>query len=112
MQTVAETLTYLSDADAAGMQEADRLAVIEALAKDPMAGDLIKGSGGVRKLRVARPGGGKSGGWRVLAAYVGPNLPVYLVAAYAKSDRANISRADVNALAKLMDVLKAKGKRP
>jgi hypothetical protein len=44
----------------------------------------------------------------VLTGFVGFDAPVYLIAAYAKGDRANISKAELNVLAKLMAVLKAK----
>jgi len=48
---------YLADDEYAALQEF--------LCEHPEAGDLIRGSGGVRKLRWARPGSGKSGGVRV-----------------------------------------------
>ncbi len=48
------------------MNEDERDAVIETIARDPQAGDLIPGSGGVRKLRIALEGRGKSGGARLI----------------------------------------------
>lgn len=106
LHVVAEMSAYLARADHVGMSDEDRQRVVEALAKDPEAGDLIRGTGGVRKLRVAREGEGKSGGWRVLSVYLGPNRPVYLISVFAKKDRANVSMRDRNSLAKLIKILK------
>jgi hypothetical protein len=107
VHTVAETYAYLADAKDAGMDEDDRKRVVDFLAVNPDAGHLIKNSGGVRKVRIAKEGGGKSGGYRVLTGYVGPEAPVYLLAAYAKNDRDNISAAERNALAEVMELIKA-----
>lgn len=65
------------------------------------------GSGGIRKVRVAGRGKGKSGGYRVLAAYVGPDAPVYLLAVLSKADRENFSPAEVQQLARLTLSIKA-----
>lgn len=66
MQTVIETGTYLAHAKRAGLTDEERHAIIAMLAVDPTAGDLMKGTGGARKVRVAREGSGKSGGYRVI----------------------------------------------
>ena len=55
----------------------------------------VRGSGGVRKVRFAGRGKGKSGGYRVVTAYFGPDIPVYLVALLSKGDRANFSAAEI-----------------
>ncbi len=93
------------------MTDDDRVAVVNYIATNPQAGDLIKGSGGVRKVRIAKPGGGKSGGWRVLTAYVSDTVAVLLVTAYGKNQRGNVSKADVNEMAQLMKELKAEARR-
>lgn len=86
---------------------ASRIALTNMLAGNPETGDLIVGSGGIRKVRVAGRSKGKSGGYRVLAAYVGPEAPVYLLAVLSKSDRDNFSAAEVQQLAKLTVSIKA-----
>jgi len=48
-------------------------------------GDLIQGTGGARKVRVRRPGGGKSGGYRVITFFAGKEIPVLLLDIYAKN---------------------------
>jgi len=56
MQTVVETPEYLRTAKKAGMTDAEREAAVSLVAASPQAGDLIEGSGGARKVRVARQG--------------------------------------------------------
>ena len=104
MLTVAELPEYLR---AAGklLSEADRRAVVDYLATHPKAGDLIEGTGGVRKLRWARDGRGKSGGVRVIYYVHSEAMPLYLLTMFAKNERANISKAERNELAGLVDVL-------
>jgi len=48
------------------LSEDDRADLISTLAADPLAGDLVPGLGGIRKLRFAQAGRGKSGGFRVI----------------------------------------------
>jgi hypothetical protein len=106
LHTVAETAGFLADAKAERMTEESRLALTNILAEDPKAGDMVVGSGGVRKVRVAGRGKGKSGGFRVLTAYVGPEAPVYLLAVLSKGDRENFTDAEVNEFAKLTASIK------
>lgn len=97
---------YLTAAKRAGLMQEDRKFVALTIAANPQAGNLVKGSNGVRKVRIAKPDTGKSGGWRVLTAYVGDDAPVFLLAIYAKNQRASITKAEVNALAKLVAAIK------
>ena len=93
MQTVVETPTYLKAAQAF-YSEADRDAIVRAIAAYPEAGDLMSGTGGYRKLRFARSGMGKRGGARVIYLYGGEDLPIFLITVYAKSEKGNLSRAE------------------
>ncbi len=111
LHEIIETEAYLAAAKRAGMSEADREMVVNTIAADPEAGDLIKGTGGVRKVRFAKPGSGKSGGWRVLTAYVGDNVAVLLVAAFGKNQKGNITKAEANVLKGLMSKLKAEARQ-
>lgn len=89
--TVMEMPEFLRQAKAV-MTEAERIALVNALAADPEVG--IPLGGGLRKLRVAREGGGKSGGFRSIHFYApGRGLPVFLLTVFAKSDKANITPA-------------------
>lgn len=98
MHTVVETQTFLRQAERQGMSEAEREAVVNAIAANPGAGDLIQSSGGCRKIRFAGKGKGKSGGFRVITFYGGENLPIFLLTVYAKGNLSNLSDAEVNVL--------------
>lgn len=94
---VAEAPQFIRDAADAGLSAAELKGIVDTIAADPMAGDEVRGSGGVRKIRFAGRGKGKSGGYRVMAAYVGPHAPVYLLALLSKGERSNFSDAEVAA---------------
>ena len=79
--------------------------VIRYLAEHPFAGDLMEGTGGVRKLRWGRGGRGKSGGVRVIYYFHSENIPLYLLTLFAKSERANLTKAQRNELAELTGLL-------
>lgn len=81
------------------LSDAELRATQEVLLDDPRAGPVIRGTGGARKLRVALPGGGKSGGARVIYVYVAARARVYLLLAYPKNVADNISEAGRKALA-------------
>lgn len=98
MHAVIETPTYLADAKAAGI-EGDELADIATMiARDPMAGAVMAGTGGARKVRIAGRGKGKSGGYRVVTYYAAEDVPVFLFAIIYKGERANLSKSERNAL--------------
>lgn len=105
MHVVVETNAYIADAIDAGMSVGKREAVVTRLAHDPTAGDIMPGCGGARKLRVARPGAGKSGGYRVITYFAGIERPVFLLTVFAKGDKVNLSKGERNALAKLTRLL-------
>jgi len=106
MITIAEVPEYIRQAEKL-FTESERLDVVNYLAAHPKAGDLIEGTGGVRKMRWGRGGRGKSGGVRVIYYYHSEVMPLYLVALFAKNEQANLSKADRNGMAKLVDFLVA-----
>jgi hypothetical protein len=98
MHGVIETPTFLKDAADAGMPEEERLAIVNSIALDPRQGDLMVGTGGVRKVRFAGRGKGKSGGFRIVTYFAAADVPVLLLAVIDKGERANLSKAERNAL--------------
>ena len=98
MHAVIETTVYLSDAKNAGIDEGERKQIVDFLAVRPTAGDVIRGSGGARKVRFPGRGKGKSGGYRVITFYGGDDIPIFLIAVFAKGDRVNLSQAERNEL--------------
>lgn len=78
----------------------------EAIVAAPDAAPVIRGTGGIRKLRWAGSGRGKRGGIRTVYFYhAGPNA-IYLLTAYAKSDREDLTPADTRALSRLVAAIK------
>jgi len=98
MQSVVETPAYLAAAREEGMTAEEMAAAVDLIAANPGAGDLIVGSGGCRKVRVAGKGRGKSGGYRVVTFFGGDDVPVFLLAVLAKGTRANFTKAERNAM--------------
>ena len=105
MQTVVETPGYLTAAKAAGLSEAERRDVVTAVAGDPGLGELLVGTGGLRKFRFARLGGGKSGGYRILSYYLSAAYPVFLIGVFAKNQKENISAAERSAIARRLKAM-------
>jgi hypothetical protein len=99
-----ETVRFLKDAGRL-MTESDRAELVWFIAVNPEAGDLIPQTGGIRKARWPLPGRGKSGGARVVYYYHNETLPVFLLAAYGKNEKANLSNAERNTMAKLVPIL-------
>lgn len=104
--TVAETPEYVRCAERL-LPAADRMDVVAYLAANPRAGDLMQGTGGVRKLRWGRRGRGKSGGVRVIYYFHSEAMPLYLLTVFGKNERADLSKAERNDLARLVRILKA-----
>lgn len=73
---------YLTDEEYRGLQSY--------LLQKPDAGDLIKGSGGVRKVRWAPAGSGKSGGIRAIYYWKKSDHEIWMLTLYSKSERASI----------------------
>jgi mRNA-degrading endonuclease RelE of RelBE toxin-antitoxin system len=65
MITVAEVPEYIRQAEKL-LTDAERQDVLSYLSAHPKSGDLIEGTGGIRKLRWGRGGRGKSGGVRII----------------------------------------------
>lgn len=104
--TVVETSRFLKDADRL-MPEANRAQLVEFIAANSKAGDLIPETGGVRKLRWALPGRGTRGGARVIYYFHNDKMPAFLLAAYGKNEKANLTKAERNSIAKLVLMLVA-----
>lgn len=105
MHTVVELPAYLAAAKTAGLDERERQDVVATVAADPAIGDVMQGTGGCRKFRLAGRGKGKSGGYRVIYVFGGEQIPVFLLTVFGKDQRDNLSKAERNELAKLTKVL-------
>jgi len=110
LQTVVELPEFLRRAKAI-MSEADRMTLVDAVAASPDAGVSL--GGGLRKMRVARPGGGKSGGYRTVYVFGGTHMPIFLVTVFAKNEKGNLSKTEQAELVALSKALIARyGENP
>ena len=84
--------------------EEERAEFASHLSSQPEEGDLIRGSGGVRKIRWSRPGTGKSGGVRIVYLLRIEHGEVYLLTMFAKSDMENIPLAVLKEIRRALDI--------
>jgi hypothetical protein len=84
------------------LKDKEYLELQRELVMNPLAGAMIRGSGGLRKLRWAQEGRGKSGGIRVIYYYVAVENTIFMLAAYAKGTKADLTDREVAALKKFV----------
>ncbi len=82
-----------------------RLDIVNYLAVHPAAGDIMQGTGGIRKLRWSAHGRGKSGGVRIIYYYHSESIPLFLLTVFGKGEKANLSKGERNELAKFTSLL-------
>lgn len=102
--TVAELPEFIRTAQKL-LTDIERQVIILYLAEHPKMGDLMEGTGGVRKLRWGRGSQGKSGGVRVIYYFYDEAMPLYLLTLFAKGEQSNLSKAERNELADLVKIL-------
>ena len=98
--TVIETPEFLS-ATRKLISDETRAMLVDYLAYHPTASDLIPGTGCVRKLRWGLEGRGKRSGARVVYFHHDSDVPIFVLTAYAKNERADLSQQDRNDFRKL-----------
>jgi len=104
--TVVETEEFLKRVRAL-LSDSERTELLAFVGANPEAGEIIPETGGVRKIRWALEGRGKRGGARVIYYYHNERLPVFLLSAYAKNRKASLSKAERNAMKRLVPILVA-----
>lgn len=104
MQTIVELPEFLRRS-AKLLSASERLSVINYLASHPASGDIMQGTGGVRKLRWSAHGKGKSGGVRIIYYFHNESMPLFLLTLFGKGEKANLSKAQRNELAKFTPLL-------
>lgn len=98
LQTVVELPEFLRRAKSI-MSDEERVELVNYLAENPEAGVSL--GGGLRKLRFARPGAGKSGGYRTIYVFGGTTIPLFLMSVFAKNEKANLTRVELTAAVEL-----------
>jgi mRNA-degrading endonuclease RelE of RelBE toxin-antitoxin system len=100
--SVLETPVFTRRADTL-LSADDRADLISTLAADPQAGALVPGLGGIRKVRFAPAGRGKSGAFRVIYYVGGDDLPILALLIYGKNEQANFSPEQRKAITQIVD---------
>jgi hypothetical protein len=90
---------------AMNLTDDDLKSLQEELILNPTKGDLMKGTGGLRKLRIAFEGKGKSGSGRVCYVDFAVYDKIFLITAYPKNEKENLSKNERNAIAKMIEQL-------
>jgi hypothetical protein len=102
--TVAETGEFIKKVKKL-LDEEERQELVSCLSAHPTDGRVMEGTGGIRKLRWARQGMGKSGGVRVIYFFYNERMPLYALTLYGKGEKDNLSKEERNELAKLVALL-------
>jgi hypothetical protein len=106
VHTVALTSSFEAAAKAARLTQAELDAAIDMVAENPRGGAVVQGTGGIRKVRMAGRGRGKSGGYRVVWWFGGDDIPVFLITVFEKGEKDNLTMAERNALRGLTTYLR------
>jgi hypothetical protein len=89
-----------------GLGDAELRQLQELLLQNPKAGKVIRGTNGLRKVRIAFDGHGKSSSGRVAYVDFTVHETVYLITAYPKNEKDNLSKDERNAIARMIVELK------
>lgn len=98
LQTLAEMPEFQRRAKAI-MSDDEREAAIQFIAANPTGGMSL--GGGLRKIRIPREGGGKSGGFRTVYVFGGRHMPIFLVTVFAKNEKDNLTKTEQAAAVEL-----------
>ncbi|MGB5456051.1 MAG: type II toxin-antitoxin system RelE/ParE family toxin [Gammaproteobacteria bacterium] len=104
MQTIVELPEFLRKSEKL-LTASQRIDIINYLAAHPAAGDIMQGTGGIRKLRWSAHGRGKRGGMRIIYYYHNESIPLFLLTVFGKGEKANLSKGERNELAKFTSLL-------
>jgi hypothetical protein len=97
LTAVVEAQSYLSKAEKI-MSRFEMDSVVDTISVNPTAGDIIKGTGGLRKMRIPLQGRGKRGGGRVIYWFHNEGYPAVLMWAFAKNEAADLTSAQSKTL--------------
>ena len=93
------------------LQKEERDELLYYLSSNPKAGNLIQGTGGIRKLRWASKGKGKSGGSRVIYFFHNETIPLFLLTIFNKNEKINLTKSERNDLSMMTKELVRNYKR-
>lgn len=104
-RSFVELPLFRSKWESLGLTETDLRRLQESLLADPKIGAVLQGTGGIRKMRFAFEHQGKSGGVRVIYIDFEVYEKIYLLTAYTKNEKENLTKEERNELRKLISVL-------
>jgi mRNA-degrading endonuclease RelE of RelBE toxin-antitoxin system len=108
MMTIVELQLFLKNADRY-LSDEELESFKDHIARNPESGAVMRGTGGVRKVRWATGNKGKSGGARIIYYFYDQSIPLFLITVYGKKDKASLTKAQQNAMKQLTERLKAYG---
>lgn len=88
-----------------GLNDCDLRRLQEQLLLDPKVGAVMQGTGGIRKMRFAFEHRGKSGSIRVIYIDFEVYEKIYLITAYPKNEKDNLTEGERNELRQLISIL-------
>ena len=105
-RTFKETYVFTSKWQSLGLTDENLRALEDILLKNPKTGDVISGTGGLRKIRIPLGNVGKRGGGRVIYVDIEIKECIYLLNVYTKNEQDDISDEEKKALKKLVERLR------
>jgi len=105
LQTVVETAEFMKQARDC-MDDEMRNDFIAYIAENPLVGDIIQGTGGLRKIRwQSNAYTGKRGGLRVIYYYHDVKMPIFLFTVYKKNNKESMTLAEKKASQKILALI-------
>lgn len=104
-RTFIETPEFTRNWKGLGLEDQDLRRLELEILRNPKAGKVIRGTGGLRKLRFAIDNMGKSGSARVCYVDFPSKETVYLITIYPKNEKDSLTRAECKNINKLIQVL-------
>lgn len=105
-RTFKEVPSFTEKWKSLGLSDEDLRALENILLKDPKFGEVIQGTGGLRKIRIPTEYSGKRSGGRVIYLDVEIKECVYLLNVYVKNEQTDLTDKEKKLLKKLVEVLK------
>lgn len=105
-RTFKEVPSFTKKWQSLGLTDDDLRTLENILLKNPKAGDVIQGTGGIRKIRIPLEDTGKRGGGRVLYIDIEIKECIYLLNVYTKNEKTDLTDKEKKLLSKLVEVLK------
>ena len=105
-RTFIEVPSFTKKWESLGLTDKDLQQPQNELLKDPKVGDVIKGTGGLRKIRIPMDYSGKRGGGRVLYIDIEYKETIYFINVYTKNEKDDLTEDEKKAFKTIIKFLK------